>query len=291
VSTHALPRLSVPRSPATDSVRSLVVAERLEKYYDLRPVVRGISFALPAGQTLALLGANGAGKTTLLRLLATLIKPTGGGATIQGLDLVRDATEVRRLVGYVGHTPLLYEDLSARENLLYFARMFGLRDGVERAERLLAWVGLRSRAGDRARQLSRGQLQRLSLARGVLHEPLILLLDEPDTGLDEDATSLLTELVHDRTQSGQATLLTTHHLERGLALADLAMVLARGSAVYCGPAHEVSAAEVRRMIARPHGSDRSSIVPPTGGEEPSRGEGRRRAFQWMSGASAKGRQA
>ncbi len=249
MSTQAPLRLDARESVSPPASLPLVAVERLEKRFDLRPVVRDVSFALPAGRTLALLGPNGAGKTTLLRLLATLVKPTAGHATLCGLDLVRDAADVRRLVGYVGHSPLLYEDLTARENLLFFARMFGLRDGAAVADRLLARMGLRARANDRVRLLSRGQLQRLALARGILHDPAVLLLDEPDTGLDEDATELLAALIRERAAAGQATLLTTHQLERGLALADEALVLVAGRAAHYGPARDLAAADVRAHYA------------------------------------------
>ncbi|MBF6590254.1 MAG: heme ABC exporter ATP-binding protein CcmA [Ktedonobacterales bacterium] len=233
-----------------------VAVERLRKTFDLRPVLRDVSFTLPAGRCLAVLGPNGAGKTTLLRILATLTAASAGSAEVAGLDVRRDAQRVRRMVGYVGHVPLLYEDLTVRENLLFFARMFGLRDGAERADRLLARMGLRARAHDRARLLSRGQSQRVALARGMLHDPPVLLLDEPDTGLDDEALLLLAELVRERATAGQTTLLTTHQLERGLALSDEALVLVGGRLAYAGLASALTAAIVREWYARPRATRR-----------------------------------
>lgn len=227
-----------------------VAVERAGKLYGVRPVLRGVSFAAPAGGTLALLGPNGAGKTTLLRALATLTTLTSGTARVAGLDVRQDAAEVRKIVGYVGHQPHLYDELTARENLLFFARMYGLRDGRERAERLIERVGLRAKANDRVRQLSRGQAQRLALARGILHEPAVLLLDEPDTGLDEEASALLEALLRERAANGQTTLFTTHQIERGLALADSAVVLVAGRVAYAGPARELSAGDVRALYGK-----------------------------------------
>ena len=219
----------------------------VSKLYGVRPVLRRVSFGVPAGQTVALFGPNGAGKTTLLRALATLTTLTNGRAAVAGLDVRADAPALRRIVGYVGHQPHVYDELTARENLLFFARMYGLRDGRERADALLERVGLRDRANDRARQLSRGQLQRLALARGILHDPAVLLLDEPDTGLDEEAGALLEALVRERAANGQTTLLTTHQLARGLALADRALVLVAGRLVNDGPAVQLAAADLSAL--------------------------------------------
>jgi heme ABC exporter ATP-binding subunit CcmA len=221
----------------------------LIKRYDLRPVLRDASYSLRPGQVLALLGPNGAGKTTLLRILATLCKPSAGWARVGPYNVVAEAAEVRRLVGYVGHQPAVYADLTGLENLLFFARMYGVPERDARAHLLLERVGLRVRARDRVRTYSRGQVQRLALARGLLHDPEVLLLDEPDTGLDEDALSLLNDLVQERRGRRLATLFTTHQLERGLALADEALILVGGRLVYAGTTAELSAAEVRRLYA------------------------------------------
>ena len=222
----------------------------LGKIYDLRPVLRNVAFALPRGRTLALLGLNGAGKTTLLRILATLAKPSSGSATVAGLDVQRDAADVRRILGYVGHQPHVYDDLTARENLLFFARMYGLRDGPKRAEALLERVGLRLKANDRVRTLSRGQAQRLALARGILHDPTVLLLDEPDTGLDDDATTLLDELLAERTERGATTIFTTHSIARGLERSSDALVLAAGRVAYAGPSRKLTVGAVRELYGR-----------------------------------------
>ncbi|HZC05755.1 MAG TPA: heme ABC exporter ATP-binding protein CcmA [Ktedonobacterales bacterium] len=241
----AEPQATAMSMPPTDAIQ----LERLVKSFDARPILRGLSYALPAGRTLVIFGPNGAGKTTLLRTLATLARPTSGRALIAGLDVIADAHEVRRVVGYVGHQPHPYEELTARENLLFFARMYGLRDGAERATALLERVGLRARANDRVRTFSRGQAQRLALARGVIHDPAVLLLDEPDTGLDQEALALLERLVSERRERGLATVLTTHNLERGLRLADDALTLVRGRIAYAGAASALDVAAVERLYA------------------------------------------
>ena len=240
-----------PQEAPVEQLRQIpplaVVVQGLSKTYELRPVLRKVSFALPAGKTMALLGANGAGKTTLLRILATLSKPTSGQAIVAGHDSDRDAAALRRLIGYVGHQPHVYDDLTARENLMFFARMYGLRDGARRADALLARVGLRGKASERVRTLSRGQVQRLAIARGVLHEPRILLLDEPDTGLDEEASSLLNELISERVAASLTTILTTHNITHGLERSEETLVLVGGRVAYAGPSAELTAGDVRAL--------------------------------------------
>ncbi len=243
-------RASQRLDEAAATAPTAVAVSALRKAYENRPVLRDVSFELPAGQTLALLGPNGAGKTTLLRVLATLVRPTAGDVRIGAWDAVHDADVVRSLIGYVGHTPGVYEDLTPRENLLFFARMYGLRDGEARAAKLLERVGLRAKANERARHLSRGQLQRLAIARGILHEPELLLLDEPDTGLDEPAIDLLEELVRAREEAGTTTILTTHRIERGFAWGDRILVLSRGRVALDAQAAEATPEQVRELVQR-----------------------------------------
>lgn len=226
-----------------------IVVTRVRKAYGLRPVLRDVSCEVAAGQCMAVLGPNGAGKTTLLRILATLTRPTQGSVSIAGYDALHEAHTVRRLVGYVGHAPLLYDELTARENLLFFARMYGLAEPESRVDALLARVGMRSRANDRVGTFSRGLAQRVALARGILHDPQVLLLDEPDTGLDEDAITLLHELIAERKAAGQTTLLTTHTLERGLQWSDRALVLINGRVAHTGASAEMTLPELRALYA------------------------------------------
>jgi len=204
----------------------------LKKTFSLKPILRGVDLFLDQGERMALLGANGAGKTTLLRILAGLIKPGAGTARIGGWDIEQEAQQVRHLVGFVAHQPYLYDELTALENLLFFGRMYGVKHARERSIELLQRVGLARRVGERASALSRGQLQRLALARAMLHSPQLLLLDEPETGLDEEGNELLEALLVEQTERGGTTLFTTHNLERALKFSDRISMLSGGRVVY-----------------------------------------------------------
>jgi heme exporter protein A len=215
-------------------VAHAVAARDVRKTFEFKPVLRGVSLSIPAGATVALLGPNGAGKTTLLRILATLARPSSGEVAIDGLDLRRDAQDIRRRIGYLGHQPMLYEELTAEENLHFFARMYGVQNRQARVGALLERVGLRLKAKDRVRDLSRGQTQRLALARALLHDPSLLLLDEPDAGLDEQGIALLEEILRERSAAGQTAIFTTHDLAWGLRVAGQAVALVAGRVMYDG---------------------------------------------------------
>jgi heme ABC exporter ATP-binding subunit CcmA len=204
----------------------------LKKSYGLKPVLRDVNLTLQQGERMALLGVNGAGKTTLLRILAGLIPPSAGTARIEGLDCVRHAQQVRALVGFVAHQPYLYEELSAWENLLFFGRMYNVVHVQERGRQLLQQVGLEKRMHERVATLSRGQVQRLAWARALLHSPRLLLLDEPETGLDTEGSELIRILWKKHTEGGGTTLFTTHQLERALELSDCVAMLSGGRIVY-----------------------------------------------------------
>ena len=211
--------------------RSYLEIKGLKKSFGLKPILRGIDLELNQGERKALMGANGAGKTTLLRILAGLTAPSAGAVRIAGLDLTRDAQRVRQLVGFVGHQPYLYDELTALENLLFFGRMYAVKDAQQRARALLHRVGLEKRVQDRVNTLSRGQLQRLALARALLHSPQLLLLDEPDTGLDEQGNELLEALLDEYVAQGGAALLATHQLAHALKLGDSIVMLDNGRIV------------------------------------------------------------
>jgi heme ABC exporter ATP-binding subunit CcmA len=204
----------------------------VKKSFGLKPVLRGIDLTMSAGTRVALLGANGAGKTTLLRILAGLTRPGAGRITIDGLDLARQTSEIRLKVGFVAHQPYLYDELTALENLLFFARMYAVEQPQSRATTLLQRVGLGKRARERAGSLSRGQLQRLALARALLHAPQLLLLDEPDTGLDQEGLELLTELLQEHHARGGTLLFTTHDLETAMSRSDQVVMLNNGRVAY-----------------------------------------------------------
>ncbi len=213
----------------------LIEVRKLVKTFGLRPVLRGVDLTVEAGQFMALFGPNGAGKTTLIRILAALSKPSMGAVRVAGYELPRRADAVRQRLGVVLHQPLLYDDLTARENLRFFARMYNLEDAADRATAVLKQVGLAARADDVVRTFSRGMQQRLSIGRALLHDPDILLLDEPYTGLDPEAAALLDRLLRAVIADRPRTILmTTHDLARGLALADKIAILSGGKIAHSG---------------------------------------------------------
>jgi heme exporter protein A len=191
----------------------------------------GVSVRVEKGQTLAVLGGNGAGKTTLLRVLAGLLRPHGGTTRVLGAELPAERWKLPAQVGYLGHEPLLYRELSGRENLRYHARLHGVGDS--RVEEMLAGVGMAERADDPVRDLSKGLVQRLAAARAVLHDPALLLLDEPRANLDPAAAELLEPLIG--RGSGRTRVLVSHDVEGALAEADLSIGLKDGRPAAVGP--------------------------------------------------------
>lgn len=206
----------------------MIKIEGLIKNYGSNPVLRGINLHARPGEFVTLVGPNGAGKSTLLRIVATLLSPTAGSVTIGGWPLNSHAANVRRHIGLVSHQPLLYGDLTAAENLDFFARLYRLDNREERVMQALRTVGLAARQRDPVRSFSRGMTQRLTLARATLHEPDILLFDEPYTGLDQDATHLLDSLLFEEAQRGRTILMITHDLARGVNLCHRIAILNRG---------------------------------------------------------------
>jgi heme exporter protein A len=205
-------------------------ADGLVRKYGERSALDGVGFTLPAGQTLGLFGANGAGKTTLLRVLATLLRPHEGNVKVLGASLPKEAWKVRGRVGYLGHEPLLYRELTGRENLVFHARLHGVSES--RVEELLGKVGMERRADDPVRELSRGMVQRLATARAVLHDPPLLLLDEPWSGIDPGARELLEPLIGK--SAGRTRVLVSHDLDAGAAESDVALGLRGGRQAYLG---------------------------------------------------------
>jgi heme exporter protein A len=192
----------------------------------------GVDLTLSTGESLVVLGSNGAGKTTLLRILATLLRPSGGEVHVLGAQLPGEAWKIRGRIGFLGHEPLLYKDLSGRENLRFHARLHGLRGEVAEAriERLLATIGMERRADQHVAELSAGMRQRLAICRCVLHEPELLLLDEPDSNLDAEGRELARELIGPAGE-GRTRVLVTHDPERALPDANQVLRLGAGGRV------------------------------------------------------------
>lgn len=206
----------------------MIEVRRLVKAFGVKPVLRGLDFDVKPGEFVALLGPNGAGKTTFLRILATLSRPKMGEVRVAGFSLPRQAAAVRQRLGVVSHQPLLYGDLNAEENLQFYARMYALVDYDGRLKQVLQMVGLYRRRRDLVREFSRGMQQRLAIARAILHDPQILLFDEPHTGLDQDASAMLDGLLSEIASGGRTVVMTSHDLSRAAKLADRVDILSRG---------------------------------------------------------------
>ena len=207
----------------------MIKVEALVKNYGLLPVLRGVNLHVKPAEFVALVGANGAGKTTLMRIVGTLMKQTAGRVSIGGWPLPEHADKVRRHIGLVSHHALLYGDLTAAENLSFYARLYGVSDRDRRVGEALQTVGLAARQRDPVRTFSRGMTQRLTIARATLHEPDVLLLDEPYTGLDQEASRLLDSLLNREAERGRTILMITHDLVHGLNLCDRIAILSRGT--------------------------------------------------------------
>jgi heme exporter protein A len=222
----------------------LIETRALTKAYDLLVVLRRLDVQIMRGEFVALLGPNGSGKSTLLRLLAGLTRPTGGTILIGGWELPREAAAVRAQIGLVSHKSLLYENLTARENLRFFARLYSLKSPDERIDTLLRQVGLYKRGDSLVRTFSRGMQQRLSIARALLPQPDVLLFDEPYTGLDVDAGRTLDDLLMAAQAGGHTIIITTHELDRAARISSRVLILNRGALGYDAPASALSASDL-----------------------------------------------
>ncbi len=224
---------------------ALLTATNIGKLYGMRPVLKGVSLSVARGEFVAVLGTNGAGKTTLLRILATLTRPSAGSLRIAGVDALAHADRARALIGMVSHQSLIYPDLTAHENLTFFGRMYGISDlgfaasdsvigatslqnPKSRIEDALRRVNLWQRRDDFARTFSRGMIQRLTIARAILHDPPLLLLDEPFTGLDQTSAANLSALLRETAMRDRAVIMTTHELSRGLDGVTRALIIKAG---------------------------------------------------------------
>lgn len=225
--------------------------EGLVRSFGARKALDGVSLTLPQGAFLSIFGPNGAGKTTLLKVLSTLLAPSKGTAKVAGLDVMADAVDLRTHIGLISHNPLLYPDLTAEENLAFFAEMYGLEHPKERINELLRAVELDHRRLDLTRTFSRGMLQRLSISRALLHHPEVIFLDEPYSGLDPHAMDILDSLIA-QVRSEHTFVMISHDLDKGLELCSHALILARGRVVMFEPKSsidpEVFAATYRQTV-------------------------------------------
>ncbi len=209
-----------------------IQTENLVKAFGRHYALRGVNLGLGQGEGLVMIGPNGAGKTTLLRCLAGLARPSEGKVLLRGQELTGGSGELRRHIGFVSHETLLYDDLTPAENLRFYGRLYDVSHLESRVDQLLGELGLGQRSDDPVRTLSRGMRQRLSLARALLHQPTVLLLDEPYTGLDMQATELLERMLLEMATRGRTVLLTTHDLPTALRCGSRLAVLVEGRIAY-----------------------------------------------------------
>lgn len=206
----------------------MIKVRQLVKRYGMKTILRGLDFDVQPGEFVALLGPNGSGKTTFLRILASLSHPSLGEVSIAGYRLPHQAASVRARLGVVSHLPLLYGDLTAEENLRFYGRMYGVLHLDERISSVLEMVGLESRRNDLVRTFSRGMQQRLAIGRAVLHDPEVMLFDEPYTGLDQDASTMLDHVLRSVATLGRTVVMTSHDLVRTEELATRFDILSHG---------------------------------------------------------------
>ena len=217
----------------------------VSKSIDDRPILLDLTLSILAGQSVAVLGAHGTGKSTLLKIISTLVQPTSGSLHLFGRRATSaDSAALRRRIGLIGHQSMLYRDLSAGENLAFFAKLYGLPDPADRAARMLRMIGLEDRAADAVRNFSRGMVQRVAIARALLHDPELLLADEPFDGLDAPSIESLEHTLSALNEAGKTIVFVCHDVEQSLRIADRAIVLRGGRAVVDQPTHRLYAREL-----------------------------------------------
>ena len=224
-----------------------IQVQGIRKHFGHLEALRGIDFELRKGEFLSLFGPNGAGKTTLIGILSALTRPSSGTARVAGDDVKEADPEMRREIGVISHASFLYADLSPFENIRFYATMYGVKQAEERAIAVIDEGGLKPRMHDRVRTFSRGMLQRLSIARAIVHNPSILFLDEPYTGLDQHAAGILKEQLQDLHTDQRTILMTTHDFSRGLEMCDRVAIMVRGKLALWESADQVDPAGFERL--------------------------------------------
>ena len=227
---------------------SAIAVAGLLKDYGERRVINDLHLQIGWGQIVALFGANGAGKTTLLRILAGLARPDAGRLEIGGRRVHRAGDAARTLTGFVGHDTMLYGDLTCRENLRFYGKLYAVSRVQRRIDDVLDMVGLTDRRDRRVRTLSHGMQRRLSVARAILHEPSVLLMDEPESGLDQASTSALGELLRAWANEGKSVFFTTHNDRMGFAWADRVLGLSQGRLTFDAPVGSTDAAKLQAAL-------------------------------------------
>jgi len=206
----------------------MIELKKLTKQADNKLILRGVDLSIKKGETIGVLGPNGAGKSTLLKVLATLIKPTSGHVLINGLELRKKQIEIKKLLGYLPHSSLLYDHYSPLENLVFFGNIYGVQDVEQKARKLVKDVGLSFFLNEPVKNFSRGMIQRIAIARAIIHDPEILLLDEPHTGLDQGAISILNNVILSMKDKGTTTLMVTHDFKQAAEICDRVIIVKNG---------------------------------------------------------------
>jgi len=206
----------------------MIDIKNLTKQADNKLILRGVDLRVEKGETVAILGPNGAGKSTLLKVLATLIKPTSGHVLVNGLELKKNHIEIKKLLGYLPHSSLLYDHYSPLENLVFFGNIYGVQEVEQKAIKLVKEVGLSFFLNEPVKNFSRGMIQRIAIARAIVHDPEVLLLDEPHTGLDQGAISILNNVILSMKEKGATTLMVTHDFKQAVEICDRIIIVKNG---------------------------------------------------------------
>jgi len=243
-------------TPDSASQAWAIEVQGLTKSFGNHLALKGVELRVREGEFLTIFGPNGSGKTTLIKVLATTMKPSSGSVRVAGFDLRDSPIPIRRKIGVVSHQTFLYDDLTAFENLKFYGRMYDVPNLEARIDEVITKVGLASRLHHQVRTLSRGMQQRLSIARAVLHRPSIMLLDEPETGLDQYATARLREVLDTLSAENGTVIMTTHRLEYGLEMGDQVAILAGGRIAYQESKQSLDVDSLRQTYYRLTGTTR-----------------------------------
>jgi heme exporter protein A len=209
----------------------MIDIKKLTKQADNKLILRGVDLSIDKGETVAILGPNGAGKSTLLKVLAGLIKPTSGFVQINGLDLKKSQLQIKKILGYLPHSSLLYDHYSPLENLVFYGNVYGVKNAEKKAIELVKEVGLSFFLNEPVKNFSRGMIQRIAIARAIVHEPEVLLLDEPHTGLDQGAIAILNNVILSMKNKGTTTLMVTHDFKQAAEICDRIIIVKNGKIV------------------------------------------------------------
>jgi heme exporter protein A len=206
----------------------VIETKQLIKRVGDKVILRGVNLSIKQGQTVAILGPNGAGKSTILKVIATLLKPSSGEVLINNMEIKKHALEVKSLIGYLPHASLLYDHFTPLENLVLFGKLYGIKDVEKRAKELIEKVGLSFFLHEPVKSFSRGMIQRVAIARAIIHDPRILLLDEPHTGLDQQAIAILNKVILEMKAQGTTTVMVTHDFKQAAEICDRIIIIKNG---------------------------------------------------------------